>query len=117
MNLRQFCSHESMRTNIPEKLLAISDEIVARGHANLTRLTVLKPWFERPNRLRAFAICVAARAKSRKGRQPRASFSKKLELCSGVFKFIVFDYCITVAGKLLSTNPLEIAYRVSPATS
>ena len=68
MNLRQFCSHESMRTNIPEKLLAISDEIVARGHANLTRLTVLKPWFERPNRLRAFAIWVAARAKSRKGK-------------------------------------------------
>ncbi len=57
-----------MRTNIPEKLLAISDEIVARGHANLTRLTVLKPWFERPNRLRAFANWVAARAKSRKGK-------------------------------------------------
>jgi len=28
-----------MRTKIPEKLLKISDEIAAQGHANLTRLT------------------------------------------------------------------------------
>ena len=42
------CSNESVRTNVREKLLKISDEIVARGHANLTRLTVPRPWFERP---------------------------------------------------------------------
>jgi hypothetical protein len=65
--------NESMRTNIPEKLLKISDEIAARGNANLTRLTVLKPWFERPKRLSAFALWVAARANSRKGKTSGAA--------------------------------------------
>jgi hypothetical protein len=32
----------AMRTDIPEKLLTISDEIAARGNASLTKLTVLK---------------------------------------------------------------------------
>ena len=36
----------------------------------LTRLTVLKKWFERPERLRAFAIWVATRAVSDKGKVP-----------------------------------------------
>jgi len=57
-----------MRTNIPEKLLKIVEEIDGRGNANLTRLAVLKKWFERPERLSAFAIWVAARAVSRKGK-------------------------------------------------
>ena len=53
------CSNESVRTNVREKLLKISDEIVARGHANLTRLTVPRPWFERPKRLAVFALWLA----------------------------------------------------------
>ena len=57
-----------MRTNIPEKLLKIVDEIDADGSANLTKLAVLKKWFERSERLSAFAIWVAARAVSRKGK-------------------------------------------------
>ena len=57
-----------MRTNIPEKLLGIIHEIDQQGSANLTRLTVLKKWFEQPERLRAFAIWVAKRATSRKGK-------------------------------------------------
>ena len=57
-----------MRTNIPEKLLKIVDEIDADGSANLTKLAVLKKWFERPERLSAFAILVVARAVSRKGK-------------------------------------------------
>jgi hypothetical protein len=57
-----------METDIPEKLLKISDEIAAQGNVNLTRLTVLKKWFNRPARLAAFAIWVAARANSRKGK-------------------------------------------------
>jgi len=56
-----------MRTSVPEKLLAIADEIDERGEAGLTRLTVLKRWFERPGRLPAFAVFIAARATSRKG--------------------------------------------------
>lgn len=57
-----------MRTDIPEKLLKISDEIAARGSANLTRLTVLKKWFDYSGRLPPFAVWVASRASSRKGR-------------------------------------------------
>lgn len=55
-----------MRTNIPEKLLKVVEEIDEHGQANLTRLAVLKKWFERPRRLSAFAIWVATRATSRK---------------------------------------------------
>jgi hypothetical protein len=68
MNRLPFCSNESMETDIPEKLLGVSDEIAAQGNVNLTRLTVLKQWFDRPARLAAFAIWVAARANSRKGK-------------------------------------------------
>lgn len=57
-----------MRTNIPEKLLKIADDIDAHGSANLTRLAVLKKWFEKPERLSAFAVWIAARATSRKGK-------------------------------------------------
>jgi hypothetical protein len=62
-----------MRTNIPEKLLEISDEIAAQGNVNLTRLTVLKKWFDRPARLSAFAFWVAARANSHKGKTTGAA--------------------------------------------
>lgn len=58
----------SMRTSVPEKLLAIVDDIDANGDANLTRLTVLKKWFETPGRLAPFALWIAARAASRKGK-------------------------------------------------
>jgi hypothetical protein len=57
-----------MRTSVPEKLLKIIDEIDEHGQAGLTRLTVLKKWFARPERLSAFAVWVAARAVSRKGK-------------------------------------------------
>ena len=57
-----------MRTNVPEKLLKVVEEIDAHGQAELTRLTVLKKWFERSRRLSAFAIWVATRATSRKGK-------------------------------------------------
>lgn len=40
-----------MSTDVPEKLLAIVEEIDAHGSASLTRLTVLKKWFEHPGRL------------------------------------------------------------------
>jgi len=58
-----------MRTNIPEKLLKIGDDIQESGSTSLTRLTVLKKWFEQDaNRLRAFSIFVANRASTRKGK-------------------------------------------------
>ena len=57
-----------MRTNIPEKLLKIADDIGECGNVNLTRLAVLKKWFEKPGRLSAFAVWIATRATSRKGK-------------------------------------------------
>ena len=57
-----------MCTQVPEKLLAIVDEIDAHGSANLTRLTVLKKWFEHPGRLPAFGLWIAKRATGRKGK-------------------------------------------------
>ena len=57
-----------MRTSVPEKLLKVAEDIAAEGDASLTRLTVLKKWFERPERLSAFALWVAQRAISRKGK-------------------------------------------------
>lgn len=57
-----------MRTNVPEKLISIADQIEEAGSVALTKLTVLKKWFERPSRLSSFSIFVAKRACSRKGK-------------------------------------------------
>ena len=62
-----------MRTSVPEKIIKIIDQIDAEGNANLTRLTVLKKWFEHPGRLPAFGLWVAARAASRKGKTAGAA--------------------------------------------
>jgi hypothetical protein len=62
-----------MRTQVPEKLLAIVAEIEAHGSANLTRLTVMKKWFEGKGRLPAFGLWVARRAASRKGKTKAAA--------------------------------------------
>ena len=57
-----------MRTEVPEKLLAIILMVEETGSANITRITVLKKWFERPGRLTAFGAWVAGRASARKGK-------------------------------------------------
>lgn len=57
-----------MFTEVPEKLQQIIDDIGEHGSAELTRLTVLKKWFEHSERLVALAVWVAARAASRKGK-------------------------------------------------
>lgn len=62
-----------MRTQVPEKLQAIVDEIDAHGSASLTRLTVLKKWFEQPGRLPAFGLWMAKRAAGRKGKTKAAA--------------------------------------------
>ena len=62
-----------MRSDVPEKLLAIVDEIDAQGHASLTRLTVLEKWFEHSGRLSAFGLWVARRAAGRKGKTKAAA--------------------------------------------
>lgn len=58
-----------MRTPVPEKLLKLADDIRAEKSVPLTRLTVLKKWFEvRPGRLPAFGAWVARHAAGRKGK-------------------------------------------------
>ncbi|MEO8353169.1 MAG: hypothetical protein ABI680_15675, partial [Chthoniobacteraceae bacterium] len=43
-------------------------DLDAKGNVSLTRLTVLKKWFERPGRSFAFGLWVARRAAGRKGK-------------------------------------------------
>jgi hypothetical protein len=79
-----------MRTSVPEKLLKIVDEIDSHGDASLTKLTVLKKWFEHPGRLSAFALWVAARAVSRKGKTGGAAaelFRQARALLAGLNKY------------------------------
>lgn len=78
-----------MRTNIPEKLLKIADDVGEQGNVNLTRLVVLKKWFENPERISAFAIWIALRATSRKGKTGGAAaelFSEAKALLAGADK-------------------------------
>ncbi len=48
--------------DISHKLQKIVADIKECGHANSTRLTVLKKWFEPPPRLRSFGIFIASQA-------------------------------------------------------
>jgi hypothetical protein len=54
-----------MTTSTADKLAAVIAQIAAQGNAEVLRLTVLKKWFERPERLPAFALWVASRAVER----------------------------------------------------
>jgi len=56
-----------MPATVSEKLSAIIRETNRAGNADLTRLTVLKRWFECPGRLAAFALWIASHAASRGG--------------------------------------------------
>jgi len=55
-----------MRPNISNKLRVIATAIDRRGSANLTRLTVLKKWFEVSSHLSSFAIFIADQASRQK---------------------------------------------------
>lgn len=48
--------------NISRKLQKIAVDIEASGNTQLTRLTILKKWFEKPRRLSSFGIFIADRA-------------------------------------------------------
>ena len=48
---------------VSENLAKIVEEIGERGSVNLTKLTVLKKWFERAERLSAFAIWLSPDAR------------------------------------------------------
>lgn len=72
-----------MKSGTHEKLLKIIATIDATGNASLTRLTVLKKWFEIPGRLPAFALWLMRRAvlcNPRTGGDAGALFDEALEL-------------------------------------
>lgn len=78
-----------MRTKVPEKLLAIVEAVRETGSANMTRMTVLKKWFERPGRPAAFGAWAAGRASARKGKtlgEAGALFDEARMLLKGVHK-------------------------------
>lgn len=76
-----------MPATIPTKLESIIDEIDRKGNnADRLRLTVLKKWFECPDRLRAFALWLAGRAlacgRPRASGEARALFDEAQALLS-----------------------------------
>lgn len=64
-------------TTVAEKLLKLAAEIADSGSANLTRLTVMKKWFDGPQgqaRIRAFGAWIARRAiLNRRKANPKAA--------------------------------------------
>jgi hypothetical protein len=56
-----------MKTRVAEKLQKIVSDIDTQGNASLTRLTVLKKWFEQPERHAAFALFVGMEAVTHEG--------------------------------------------------
>lgn len=56
-----------MNISVHVRLRKLAADIAAEGNAELTRLTVLKKWFERPGRLPAFAVWMGRRAIAQKG--------------------------------------------------
>lgn len=93
-----------MRTNIPEKLLNIIEEIENTGQASLTRLTVLKKWFAHPHRLAAFAVFIAKRACSRKGK----SAPETLELFKEARAFLAK---VSLLNPVLDRHQAESLYQ------
>lgn len=67
-SVSHFALCRTVRTTIPEKLLKVAAQIEEHGSASLTRMTVLKKWFEQSYRLSSFAIFVAKRSCARKGK-------------------------------------------------
>jgi hypothetical protein len=57
-----------MRTAVPERILKIVADIDTHGNVPLTRLTVLKKWFEGPGRLSAFGLWIVRGAAGCKGK-------------------------------------------------
>jgi hypothetical protein len=56
---------------IPGKILSIVDSIHENGSQELTRLTVIKKWFQDPNRLSPLSIFIAKRVVNR-NRKPKS---------------------------------------------
>jgi len=93
--------------DIPYKMQKIVDDIEKRGNVSLTRLTVLKKWFERPSRLPSFGIFIARRAVS----HTRGTTEETRELFREAQSFLadvdVFDPTIPRTGAARLCTRLE----------
>jgi hypothetical protein len=78
-------ARQSAGANMSLKLLKIVTDIKECGYANLTRLTVLKKWFETPRRLASFGIFIAMQA----ARQPRETTGETTELSRDADEILV----------------------------
>ncbi len=58
-----------MNKSTPEKLAKIVKQIEEAGSATLTKLTVLKKWFEKPSRISSFAIFIAIKAYANRNKE------------------------------------------------
>ncbi|HNV71945.1 MAG TPA: hypothetical protein PKO06_19730 [Candidatus Ozemobacteraceae bacterium] len=57
-----------MRSSVPEKILLIADQIEEDGSVNITKLTIVKKWFAKPQRRKAFALWMARHAAGKPGK-------------------------------------------------
>ena len=76
--------------DVSHKLRKIVTDIHEGGNASITRLTVLKKWFEVPNRLRSFGVFIASTASSRGSGltdETAALFCEAREVLAGVDVF------------------------------
>lgn len=71
-----------MPTVVPEKILKIVDDIEQSRNVPLTRLTVLKKWFEHPGRLPAFGLWIARWAAGHKGKTKGEAGALLNETCA-----------------------------------
>jgi hypothetical protein len=79
-----------IRPNLSDKLREIAAEIDRRGSANLTRLTVLKKWFEVSSHLSSFAILIAdqaSRERTKTTKEAAALFRETRNLLADVDVF------------------------------
>jgi hypothetical protein len=81
----------TMQANIVYKLRKIIADIEERGHANLTRLTVLKKWFGAPRRISSFAIFIANQASRQTRKTTREAAQLFREACEILDGVNVFD--------------------------
>ncbi len=80
-----------MRTKIPDKLQEIIVEMDRRGSVNLTKLTVLKRWFEVPSHLLSFAMFIADQASRRKTKTTKQALELRQEARNLLADVDIFD--------------------------
>ena len=77
--------------DIPQKLQKIIADINECGHASVTRLTVLKKWFEIPERLPSFGASIAKQSLKQVGKTTKKAVELLHEASEMLADVDVFD--------------------------